>query len=73
MVAMALDASEAQTLELPIQVKMVSLKRLKGIASKLGPRHPLRVIMLTEPDEIPWAEYTTKAKIWWMLLALKED
>lgn len=60
-------------IDLPTEMKMVSIKHLKGFASKLGPQHPLRLIMLTEPDEITWDEYTMKAEIWWRLLALKED
>lgn len=53
--------------------RWVSLRPLKALASKMGPRNPLRNLLLTEPDEIPWEEYAAKASIWFKLLSLRED
>jgi hypothetical protein len=51
----------------------VSLRSLKRLATKLAPSHPIRALLLNEPDEIPWDDYVTKASIWSQLLALKVD
>ena len=51
----------------------VSLRSLKRLANKLAPAHPLRALLLNEPDDLPWDEYVTKASVWAQLMDLKVD
>ena len=41
---------------------------LKDIVRKLPPNHPLRVVVLSEPDEIDGDEYFVKLTVWLRLL-----
>lgn len=52
---------------------LVSLRHLKSLSRRMGPRHPLRVVLEAEPNEISWEEYATKSPVWFRLLTLKED
>jgi hypothetical protein len=47
---------------------MVSLRQLKAMAQGLDPGHPLRVLIMGEPDEIPRREYATKVVGWFRLI-----
>ncbi len=73
MAAAALEAPTLHSLGPPAHTRTVSLRRLKAIAERMGPRHPLRLVLLSEPDEVPWEEYASKSEIWFRLLTLKED
>lgn len=53
--------------------QVVDLRPLKAIAERLSPQHPYRVILLGEPDEIPWEDYATKMPVWFRLVSLRED
>jgi hypothetical protein len=46
----------------------VSLRPLKAVAETFGPTHPLRTLLLSEPDEVPAAEYALKVGSWFRLL-----
>ena len=46
----------------------VATRPLKDIVRKLPPDHPLRVVVLSEPDEIDGDEYFVKLTIWLRLL-----
>jgi hypothetical protein len=48
---------------------MVSLREMKTRAEALDPRHPFRVLIMGEPDEIPRREYVTKVVGWFRLIA----
>jgi hypothetical protein len=48
--------------------RMVSLRELKSMAHRLDPSHPLRILVLGEPDEIPRQEYATKVVGWFRLI-----
>jgi hypothetical protein len=47
---------------------MVSLREMKAMAQSLDPSHPLRVLILGEPDEISRYEYATKVVGWFRLI-----
>ncbi len=47
---------------------MVSLREMKAMAQGLEPSHPLRVLILGEPDEIPRQEYAAKVVGWFRLI-----
>ncbi len=47
---------------------MVSLREMKAMAQGLDPFHPLRVLILGEPDEIPRQEYAAKVVGWFRLI-----
>lgn len=66
-------SAEALPFSGPEAEESVSLRSLKRLAGKLAPAHPLRAVLLNEPDELPWNEYVTKAAIWAQLMVLKED
>ena len=46
----------------------VSLRPLKEFVQRLSPDHPLRVVLMDEPDEIDRAEYCVKLTVWLRLL-----
>jgi hypothetical protein len=48
--------------------RMVSLREMKAMAQSLNPSHPLRILVLGEPDEIPRAEYAAKVVGWFRLI-----
>jgi hypothetical protein len=73
MEAAVMESPSLQPPEVRPQAKTVSLRRLKGLAARMGPSHPLRVVLLSEPDEVPWEEYAAKSEIWFRLLTLKGD
>lgn len=52
---------------------MVSLRNIKAMAQSLGPSHPLRVLLLGEPDEIPRQEYASKVIGWFRLIVTPVD
>ncbi len=47
---------------------MVSLREMKAMAQGLEPSHPLRILVLGEPDEIPREEYAAKVVGWFRLI-----
>lgn len=47
---------------------LVSLREIKQTAEEFGPTHPLRIILLGEPDELPRQEYLAKLPGWFRLL-----
>ena len=47
---------------------MVSLRQMKTMAQGLDPSHPLRILVLGEPDEIPRHEYANKVVGWFRLI-----
>lgn len=47
---------------------LVDLRPLKRTAEEFGPAHPLRVLLLGEPDLIPAAEYAVKVGGWYRLM-----
>jgi hypothetical protein len=47
---------------------MVSLRQMKAMAQALEPSHPLRILVLGEPDEIPRHEYANKVVGWFRLI-----
>ena len=53
--------------------EFVSLRTIKSLVQSLSPSHPLRILVLGEPDEIPCGEYATKVVGWFRLLASWED
>lgn len=46
----------------------VSLRPLKELVRKLSPSHPLRILLLGEPDSMPRAEFSSKIGGWLRLL-----
>lgn len=52
---------------------MVSLREMKGMAQSLSPSHPLRILILGEPDEIPRQEYANKVVGWFRLIVTRVD
>ena len=46
----------------------VSLRAMKDLVGKLGPEHPLRILIADEPDEIPQPEFASKVVGWYRLL-----
>lgn len=57
----------------PIIPDLVSLRELKQAAEEFGPRHPLRILLLGEPDQIPREEYYAKLPGWFRLLKVPAD
>ena len=47
---------------------LVSLREMKAMAQSLEPAHPLRILILGEPDEIPRQEYAAKVVGWFRLI-----
>ncbi len=47
---------------------LVSLRPLKDLVRKLSPSHPLRILLLGEPDAMPAAEFSSKIGGWLRLL-----
>ena len=41
---------------------------MKAMAQALEPSHPLRILVLGEPDEIPRHEYANKVVGWFRLI-----
>jgi hypothetical protein len=41
---------------------------MKAMAQSLEPFHPLRILVLGEPDEIPRSEYANKVVGWFRLI-----
>jgi hypothetical protein len=52
---------------------MVSLREMKAMAHNLDPAHPLRILVLGEPDEIPRQEYAAKILSWYRLILTRVD
>jgi hypothetical protein len=52
---------------------MVSLRQMKAMVESLDPSHPLRILVLGEPDEIPRQEYATKILGWYRLIVTRAD
>ena len=46
----------------------VSIRPIKEFAQKLSPDHPLRIVLMGEPDEIGQGEYLVKLTVWLRLL-----
>jgi hypothetical protein len=49
-------------------VPRVSLRAMKDLVGKLGPEHPLRILIAGEPDEMPQPEFASKVVGWYRLL-----
>lgn len=47
---------------------MVSLRPMKAVAESFEPTHPLRVLLMGEPDEVRADEYISKVRGWFRLL-----
>jgi len=47
---------------------MISLRPIKGLIQTLGQDHPIRIVLLGEPDEMPRWEYEAKVMGWIRLL-----
>jgi len=47
---------------------MVSLREMKAMAHALDASHPLRILLLGEPDEMPQHEYAAKVVGWFRLI-----
>jgi hypothetical protein len=47
---------------------LVSLRPLKDLVRKLSPSHPLRILLMGEPDAMPVIEFTSKICGWLRLL-----
>ncbi len=50
---------------------LVSLRPLKELVRKLSPSHPLRILLLGEPDAMPAAEFSSKISGWLRLLTFE--
>jgi hypothetical protein len=50
----------------------VTLRPIKDVVRKLQPNHPLRVVVLSEPEEIDGDEYFVKLTVWLKLLPRQE-
>jgi hypothetical protein len=48
--------------------EVISMRPIKEVIRGLSPDHPLRIVLLGEPDEMPRAEYGAKLKGWFRLL-----
>ncbi len=46
----------------------ISLRPMKEFVAKLSANHPLRIVLMSEPDEIGRAEYLVKLTVWLRLL-----
>ena len=46
----------------------VAIRPIKDVARKLPPDHPLRVVILSEPDELDGDECFVKLTVWLRLL-----
>ncbi|MDA4131737.1 MAG: hypothetical protein OK454_01240, partial [Thaumarchaeota archaeon] len=53
---------------LPSDPEIISLRPVKEVVRSLTPDHPLRIVLLGEPDEMPRAEYGAKLMGWFRLL-----
>lgn len=51
----------------------VSLREMKALAQSLDPSHPLRILVLGEPDEISRHEYASKVVGWFRLIVTPAD
>lgn len=51
----------------------VDLRPLKLAVGRLALRHPLRDVVLSEPDTVPFGEYAAKVLVWIKLLHFGED
>lgn len=49
-------------------VPRVSLHPMKDLVGRLGPEHPLRILIAGEPDEMPQLEFASKVVGWYRLL-----
>jgi len=47
---------------------MVSLRPIKEVVRKLSPDHPLRMVLMGEPDTMDRGEYFVKLTVWLRLL-----
>jgi hypothetical protein len=44
--------------------EVISLRSLKSLAKNMRPDHPLRIVLLGEPDEMSRSEYGSKLMSW---------
>jgi hypothetical protein len=51
----------------------VSLREIKARAQRLDPSHPLRILVMAEPDELPRYEYAVKVVGWFRLISSPAD
>ena len=52
---------------------MVSLRQMKAMVESLDLSHPLRILVLGEPDELPREEYASKILGWYRLIVTRAD
>ena len=50
----------------------VAIRPVKDVVRMLPPGHPLRVVVLSEPDELDGNEYFVKLSVWLRLLPKDE-
>lgn len=51
--------------------ELVSLRSMKAVAESFDPSHPLRVLLMGEPDELPANEFVAKVRGWFRLMKAK--
>jgi hypothetical protein len=52
---------------------LVSIRELKAMVQGLEPSNPLRIMVMSEPDEMPRFEYTAKVLSWYRLVLSRKD
>ena len=55
------------------QLPIVDLRPLKTAVLSLSPGHPLRILVSSEPDEVPREQYAAKAIGWFRLITARVD
>ena len=56
----------------PLANGKVAIRPVKDVVRRLPPSHPLRVVVLSEPDELDGNEYFVKLSVWLRLLPKDE-
>ncbi len=65
----ALTSSRPLSLRSPVPGNgSISLRPIKEFAQKLSANHPLRIVLMGEPDEIGRGEFLVKLTVWLRLL-----
>ena len=52
--------------------KKVNIRSIKTLAAKYTEDSPIRVVILSEPDEMDYVEYCFKMMVWWKLIPLSK-
>ena len=53
--------------------QLIDLRALKAVVRTLVPAHPLRILVLGEPNEISREEYAAKVSGWFRLLRIGSE